>query len=128
MANGASMPLNNYRSYRRYLDKRGLLGVIEDYEVPFEIKRVFWIRDVPAGTGRGHHSHKECLQFIICVAGSFDVWLNDDCYQMSVRNDQALYIPADVNVILNRFSPDAVCLVLASENYNYQDLVEDGLY
>jgi mannose-6-phosphate isomerase-like protein (cupin superfamily) len=111
----------NWKTYKQFIDPRGALGVIDDREIPFKIKRVFWISNVPQGQSRGHHSHKECEQVIICLAGRFDVRLDNEQYLLSVANVM-LYVPIGTEIILSNFSPDAVCLVLCSEYYDENEV------
>lgn len=100
-------------------DKRGSLSVVEEFkEVPFKIKRCFWMYGVPEGYGRGGHAHKTLKQFVIAVSGSFRVTLDDSNVKESFFLDspgKGLLIDACVWAELENFSPDAVCLVLASD-------------
>ena len=101
-------------------DPRGNLTVAEQMtNVPFEVKRVYWTYDVPAGERRGGHAHKECVEFIIAVSGSFTVTLDDG---KGNRKDfhlnhpwEGLLVPTGIWRTLEDFSSGAVCLVLASE-------------
>ena len=95
--------------------------------VPFEVKRVYWTYDVPAGERRGGHAHKECVEFIIAVSGSFTVTLDDG---KGNRKDfhlnhpwQGLLVPTGIWRTLEDFSSGAVCLVLASELYDEDDYI-----
>lgn len=106
-----------------FRDKRGNLGVIDDRELPFKIKRVFWITDVPSGATRGEHAHRDCEQVIICLAGSFVVTVDGKTYPMTLDSGFVLVI-AGSYIVLNDFSPDAVCLVLCSEYYNASDVYQ----
>ena len=107
-------------------DTRGNLTVAEQMKsVPFEVKRVYWTYDVPAGERRGGHAHKECVEFIIAVSGSFTVTLDDG---KGNRKDfhlnhpwQGLLVPTGIWRTLEDFSSGAVCLVLASELYDEDD-------
>lgn len=125
MENGVNMCLKNWQVYKQFIDSRGVLGVIDDRDIPFKIKRVFWITNVSIGEERGHHSHKECEQAIICLAGNFNVLLDGNKYQLDYPYNRYLYIPIGTEIILDRFSHDAVCLVLCSEYYD-KDEVRDG--
>ena len=109
-------------------DPRGNLTVAEQMiSVPFEVKRVYWTYDVPAGERRGGHAHKECVEFIIAVSGSFTVTLDDG---KGNRKDfhlnhpwQGLLVPTGIWRTLEDFSSGAVCLVLASELYDEDDYI-----
>ena len=109
-------------------DPRGNLTVAEQMKsVPFEVKRVYWTYDVPAGERRGGHAHKECVEFIIAVSGSFTVTLDDgkgnrkDFHLNHPR--QGLLVPTGIWRTLEDFSSGAVCLVLASELYDEDDYI-----
>ena len=107
-------------------DPRGNLTVAEQMKnVPFEVKRVYWTYDVPAGERRGGHAHKECVEFIIAVSGSFTVTLDDG---KGNRKDfhlnhpwEGLLVPTGIWRTLEDFSSGAVCLVLASELFDEAD-------
>lgn len=107
-------------------DPRGNLTVAEQMRnVPFEVKRVYWTYDVPAGERRGGHAHKECVEFIIAVSGSFTVTLDDG---KGNRKDfhlnhpwQGLLVPTGIWRTLEDFSSGAVCMVLASEFFDEAD-------
>lgn len=125
------MDVDNCRllSLPKITDIRGNLTFVEaTRHVPFEIKRVFYLYDVPTAESRGAHAHKTLQQVIICLSGSFDVLLDDGRTQKRVhlnRPWQALYLPpliwgAEVN-----FDPGSVCLVLASDVYNESDYYRD---
>ncbi|MCI6197703.1 MAG: FdtA/QdtA family cupin domain-containing protein [Prevotella sp.] len=111
-------------------DPRGNLTVAEQMKnVPFEVKRVYWTYDVPAGERRGGHAHKECVEFIIAVSGSFTVTLDDG---KGNRKDfhlnhpwEGLLVPTGIWRTLEDFSSGAVCLVLASELFDEADYVYD---
>ena len=111
-------------------DPRGNLTVAEQMKnVPFEVKRVYWTYDVPAGERRGGHAHKECVEFIIAVSGSFTVTLDDG---KGNRKDfhlnhpwEGLLVPTGIWRTLEDFSSGAVCLVLASELFDEDDYVYD---
>lgn len=110
-------------------DNRGNLTFIEQTEhVPFEIKRVYYLYDVPGGESRGGHAHKGLEQFIIAANGSFDVILDDgqnkERFHLN-RSYYGLYIPHMVWRELDNFSSGSVCLVLASESFNEDDYIRD---
>lgn len=109
-------------------DPRGNLTVAEQMKsVPFEVKRVYWTYDVPAGERRGGHAHKECVEFIIAVSGSFTVTLDDgkgNHKDFHLNHPwQGLLVPTGIWRTLEDFSSGAVCLVLASELYDEDDYI-----
>ena len=108
-------------------DPRGNLTFVEgDNHIPFPIRRVFYLYDVPGGESRAGHALKTCHQLIIAVSGSFDVTLSDASGTRKVhlaRSYYGLHVPPMIWRDLDNFSSGAVCLVLASENYE-----EDGYY
>jgi WxcM-like, C-terminal len=113
----------------RVQDARGNLTFIEsDRHIPFQIKRVYYLYDVPGGEARGGHAHKQLQQFIIAANGSFDAILDDglskERYRLN-RSYYGLYIPSMVWRELDNFSSGSVCLVLASEYFNEQDYIRD---
>lgn len=111
-------------------DVRGNLTFIEqNNHVPFEIKRVYYLYDVPGGESRGGHAHKQLQQFIIAAMGSFDVILDDGFEKKRFhlnRSYYGLYIPRMVWRELDNFSSGSVCLVLASELYEQDDYIRDN--
>lgn len=113
----------------KIFDPRGNLTVAEQQKnVPFDVARVYWVYDVPAGESRGGHAHKQCLEFIIAVSGSFHVTLdNGHERQTFLLNHpyQGLLVETGVWRTLDDFSSGAVCLVLASELYEEEDYIRD---
>lgn len=113
----------------KILDPRGNLTFVEaERHVPFEIKRVFYLYDVPTGCDRGAHAHKELHQFLICLAGSFDVMLDDGTNQDSVhlnRPWKGLHISPMVWAAELNFDPGSICLVLTSDFFNETDYYRD---
>ena len=96
--------------------------------MPFEIKRVYYLYDVPAGAERGGHSHKEQLEFLVALSGSFEVVLNDGQQQRKVtlnKPNQGLLIPNGIWRELENFSSGSVCLVIASEVFVEADYIRD---
>jgi hypothetical protein len=110
-------------------DIRGNLTFIEANEhVPYDIKRVYYLYDVPGGEKRGGHAHKSLEQFIIAASGSFDVILDDGVdrkrYHLN-RSYYGLYIPTMIWRELDNFSSGSVCVVLASEHFDEEDYIRD---
>jgi len=94
--------------------------------VPFDIKRVYYLYDVPGGAERGGHAHKELQQLIVAMSGSFDVVLDDGIMKKRVhlnRSYQGLYLPRMIWRELDNFSSGSVCMVLASQKYNENDYI-----
>lgn len=113
----------------KHLDKRGNLSVIEEVkDVPFEIKRSYWIYDVPGGEIRGGHAYKENQEFIIALSGSFDVVLDDSVnivtYSLN-RSYYGLYVPKGYWRQMRNFSTNSLALILASTNYDASDYIYD---
>lgn len=113
----------------KIIDPRGNLTVAESIkDMPFDIKRVYWVYDVPGGECRGGHAHKECKEFIIAVSGSFHVTLDDgnnkDTYLLN-HPYQGLFVETGIWRTLDDFSSGAVCLVLASDLYDEGDYIRD---
>lgn len=111
----------------RIYDVRGNLTFIENSRhIPFNIKRVFYLYDIPGGETRGGHAHLDLEQFIIAVSGSFDVIL-DDGFERKVfslnRSYYGLYIPSMIWRKLENFSSGSVCLVLTSDFYKEEDYI-----
>lgn len=110
-------------------DQRGNLTFIEgNRHIPFEIKRVYYLYDVPGGETRGGHAHKTLQQFIIAANGSFDVILDDGTERKRFHLNRSYYgllIPSMTWRELDNFSSGSFCLVLASENYDEKDYIRD---
>ena len=110
-------------------DDRGQLIAIEQFkDLPFEIKRVYYIYDTLEGVRRGFHAHLNLEQILVCVKGSCKIHLDDGSDTAEVlldKPDKALYIANNMWREMYDFSPDAVLLVLASEYYDEADYIRD---
>lgn len=109
-------------------DSRGNLSVIEGDTIPFVSKRVYYLYDVPSGGERGGHAHKEQLELLIAVSGSFDVVLNDGNFEKIITLNKpniGLLIPIGIWRELENFSSGSVCLVLASDEFDEEDYIRD---
>lgn len=113
----------------RITDPRGNLTVAEQLRhIPFEIKRVYWTYDVPAGESRGGHAHRHCRSVVIAVSGSFDVVLDNGKERRTYHMNhpyQALLINTGIWRTLEDFSSGAVCLSLASDEFEEEDYIRD---
>ena len=97
-------------------------------EVPFNVKRVFYLYDVPGGESRGAHAHVECHQLLIAASGSFEVLIDDGKIQRLVQLNRpyiGLHIPPMIWASEINFSSGAICLVLASHTYSANDYIRD---
>ncbi|MFC0779302.1 FdtA/QdtA family cupin domain-containing protein [Flavobacterium sp. HJSW_4] len=109
-------------------ERRGNLSVIENDTVPFDIKRVYYLYDVPAGAERGGHAHKNLRQFLVALSGSFDVVLKDgEKEQIITLNKpyEGLLINPGIWRELQNFSSGSLCLVIASEVYMEEDYIRN---
>jgi dTDP-4-dehydrorhamnose 3,5-epimerase-like enzyme len=110
-------------------DKRGNLSVVEGKQtIPFDIKRVYYLYDVPGGAKRGGHAHRKLKQLVIAASGSFDVVLHNGKEKTAFtlnRSNIGLYIPQMTWREIENFSSGAVCLVLASEHYDESDYIRN---
>lgn len=106
-------------------DRNGHITAINNnVEIPFDIKRIFYLYDIPGGESRGAHAHKECHQFLVAASGSFEVLLDDGITKRQVllnRPDLGLHIPPGIWASEINFSSGSICLVLASHTYNEAD-------
>lgn len=113
----------------RITDPRGNLTVAEALNhVPFDIRRAYWVYDVPGGESRGGHAHKRLKQLMIALSGSFTVTLDDGHERQTFLLNhpwQGLVIETGIWRTLDDFSSGAVCLVLASEPYDEEDYIYD---
>lgn len=107
-------------------DPRGNLSVIEGTTIPFKINRVYYLYDVPSGAERGGHAHKNQQEFIVAVAGSFEVILNDGTEEKVYRlfkPNEGLYVPVNTWRELRNFSAGAVCLAVSSHEFDEEDYI-----
>lgn len=110
-------------------NRAGNITVIENQEfLPFEVTRIYYLYDIPGGSERGGHAHKELYQLIIAASGSFSLLLNDGKQERTILLNQPNYGVLIVPGIwreLNNFSSGAICLVLASTKFNEEDYLRD---
>lgn len=110
-------------------DRSGHISVIENNDkVPFEVRRVFYLYDIPGGESRGAHAHKECHQFLVAASGGFEVEVDDGYSKKRFtlnRPDYGLHIPPKIWASELNFTSGAVCLVLASHVYDEKDYLRN---
>jgi hypothetical protein len=110
-------------------DPRGNLTFIENSnQIPFDIKRVYYLYDIPGGSDRGAHAHKNLHQFVVAMSGSFDIELDDGFNKKRFhlnRSYYGLYICPMMWRLVDNFSSGAVCMVLASEHYSEGDYIRN---
>jgi dTDP-4-dehydrorhamnose 3,5-epimerase-like enzyme len=109
-------------------DYRGNIAIIENGVLPYEVKRVYYLYDVPSTAHRGGHSHKDQLELLIALSGSFDVVLKDGTDSQTVtlnKPDKGLLINRNIWRELENFSSGSVCLVLASDVFDEEDYIRD---
>lgn len=125
------MPLSDCRriDLPKIMDQRGNLTFVEGHKhIPFDIKRVYYLYDVPGGSERGEHAHKTLHQFVICTSGSFDLLLRDGDQEQRFHLNRSyfgIYVCPMMWRMLDNFSSGAVCMVLASEKYDETDYIRD---
>ena len=114
---------------KHHSDRKGNLTVVENgITMPFDVKRVYYLYDIPGGEGRGAHAHRDLEQLIVAASGSFTVTLDDGKSKRSFflnRPYQGLYVKPGLWRDLVDFSSGAVCMVLASEIYQKEDYIRD---
>lgn len=110
-------------------NRAGNITALENNKnLPFEVKRIYYLYDIPGGEDRGGHAHKELQQYIIAVSGAFDILIDDGTNKKVIhldRPDIGLHIVSGIWRELVNFSSGAVCLVLASHKYNEHDYLRD---
>jgi dTDP-4-dehydrorhamnose 3,5-epimerase and related enzymes len=113
----------------RFLDARGNLSFAENYkQVPFEIKRTYWIYDVPGGEERGGHAYKRNHEFIIALSGAFDIVVDDGSQKKTFslnRSYYGLYVPAGLWREMENFSTNSFALEFGSTHYDKEDYIRD---
>lgn len=113
----------------RFLDERGNLSFVEQLNhIPFDIKRTYWIYDVPGGEARGGHAFKENQEFIVALSGAFDVVVDDGQTKKTFslnRSYYGLYVPAGLWREMNNFSTNSVALEFGSMHYDKEDYIRD---
>jgi hypothetical protein len=112
-------------------DTRGNIAVIEKDVIPFEVKRVYYLYDIPSSASRGGHSHINQLEFLVALSGSFDVVLKDGLNIEKVtlnKPNKGLLIKTNTWRELENFSSGSVCLVLASDVFDEEDYIRDFDY
>lgn len=114
---------------KHHSDRKGNLSVVENaITVPFDVKRVYYLYDVPGGESRGGHAHKDLYQLIVAASGSFSVTLDDGNIKRTFllnRPNYGLLVVPGIWRTLDDFSSGAVCMVLASEKYDESDYIRD---
>lgn len=113
----------------RFMDPRGNLSFVEqNSHIPFEIQRTYWIYDVPGGEDRGGHAYKTTDEFIIAIAGAFDVTVDDGSRTKTItlnRSYYGLYVPKGIWRTMGNFSTASLALEFANTKYNRMDYIED---
>lgn len=116
-------------AFQQHGDERGMLVALEEYnDIPFEIKRVYYMYDTKEGVTRGYHAHKSLEQILICIHGSCKIRLDNGREKKIVSLEkpyEGLYVPNNMWREMYDFSPDAVLMVLASEVYKEEDYIRD---
>jgi len=110
-------------------DGRGNLSIIEEFkQVPFKIKRAYWVYDVPGGIERGGHAYRENTEFIVALSGSFDVVIDDGSDRQSFhlnRSYMGVLVPKGLWRVMNNFSTNSLALILSDMEYNDDDYIMD---
>ena len=113
----------------KFLDARGNLSFAEqNNHIPFEIKRTYWIYDVPGGEARGGHAFKQNQEFVVALSGAFDVVVDDGLNKKTFtlnRSYYGLYVPAGLWREMNNFSTNSLALEFGSQHYDENDYITD---
>jgi len=129
MANNSVFDCSIIGMSQHHSDNKGNITVVEnDKTIPFSVKRVYYLYDIPGGESRGAHAHKKLKQLIVAASGSFDVTLDDGNVKRTItlnRPYQGLLVAPGIWRDLNNFSAGAICLVMASEKYDAEDYIKD---
>ncbi len=124
-----SSPIAKIIDLPKLLDERGNLSFIESSNhIPFNIRRTYWIYDVPGGQYRDGHAFRSQEEFIVALSGSFDIVINDGQKEQRfhmARSNYGLYIPAMTWRSIDNFSTNSVVLVLASTNFSEEEYIRD---
>lgn len=116
-------------AFQQHGDERGMLVALEEYkDIPFEVKRVYYMYDTKKDVHRGFHAHKCLEQILVCICGSCKVLLDNGEEKKVISLEkpyEGLYVANDMWREMYDFSPDAVLLVLASDYYNEEDYIRD---
>lgn len=108
--------------------KGNITPVQNSEEIPFDIRRIFYLYDIPGGESRGAHAHKECHQFIIAASGCFEVLMDDGQTKRQVMLNRpyfGIYIPPNIWTSTINFSSGSICLVLASDVFIESDYIRN---
>lgn len=118
-----------YLEFPRTVDRSGSLTPIENgCEVPFDVRRVFYLYDIPGGENRGGHAHMACHQVLIAASGAFDAKIDDGIHSMTIHLDRpyfGVYVPPGIWAEELNFSSGSICLVLASHPYDEADYIRN---
>ena len=112
----------------KIINTKGNIGVVEKDTLPFDVKRVYYLFDIPSSAKRGGHAHKEQLEFLIPISGSFDVIIKSQNEVQTItlnKPDKGLLIGKNIWRELKNFSSGAVCLVIASDVFSEADYIRD---
>ncbi len=116
-------------SLPKIADGRGNLSIIEEFkQIPFKIRRSYWIYDVPGGCERGGHAYKTNTEFIVALSGSFDVVINDGMNEQIFhlnRSYMGLLVPQGLWRVMNNFSTNSLALILSDTEYDAEDYIMD---
>lgn len=113
---------------KNHQEKGNLTVVTNNHNIPFEVKRVYYLYDIPGGEERGAHAHKELQQLIFALSGSFDITVDDGKSKRTIflsRPNIGLLMPPGLWRELNNFSSGSICVVLASQEYSESDYIRD---